>query len=129
MILKVLFIHSKEWLQKLLNNWLMITFYLRKEIDFWRHVIWIEIGHLVEVFSIMTKKVSLFGLTKKINSELYLCKMVPVSQKFSIVYLEPHQKLNKFANFLMTNIWVTSLLAQLILVLLWELPFISSFQN
>lgn len=77
----------------------------------------------------MMTKHSLFGLMKKISSELFQCSLVQVLLKFLIDLVELLLILKLYFNFQEMITLVISHLVQLTLVPLLELLYISSFLN
>jgi hypothetical protein len=95
----------------------MITSYSKKEIDSLMLVVSTEIGLRTEVSSTMMTRLSLHGLMKRINSELFPCNQELTSNKYSKDLLMLKPKLRRLLNSHMMTISVTSLPAQPILEL------------
>jgi len=81
-------------------------------INILKHADLIDTGHLAEVSSTITTKLSWFGSMKKINSESSLCNQVEISKPSLRDWKEPPTASRKLKNSPETTISDISLLAQ-----------------
>jgi ATP:guanido phosphotransferase, C-terminal catalytic domain len=81
-------IHSINSQRLIERNLLKIISYLRRVIDSLKQLVLTETGQMEEVFSITMRKLSSCGLMRKINLELFPCKMVLILRKSSIDFAE-----------------------------------------
>lgn len=109
------------------SSWLKIISCLKKAIASLKHVVSIETGLMAEVYSIIMKRLSLSGLTRRTNWESSLCNKELILVQFLLDSLKPVPILRKWLNFSMMSILAILHPVLQILVLLWELQFISIY--
>jgi len=100
-----------------------------KEINILLPPTWTETGHLAEVFSWMTRRLSSFGAMKKISLESSPCSQELVLLRSSTDSAEPAHTLKPSANSPTMSIEVTLLHAQPTSVPPWELQSTLNCQN
>jgi len=118
---------STEWAHKFKSKWLKTISYSKREIDSWNAAESMKIGHITEVFSTMLTRLSLYGLMRKINWELFQCSQVQISDKSSRDLCSHFSNSNRLPNSHMIQILVISPHAQLTWELLWEHQSISAY--
>jgi len=127
--LKVTTILFHQWLIPRDKALLITISFSKRVIDSLMLVVSTENGQRTEVSIIMTPRLSWPGSMKKINLELFLCKMDLILDKFLKDWLQLYLNLRMFLSSVMMIIWVSLLLVQPILVQLWEHLFTLSYHT